>query len=218
MDEEESTDPTITEFFFVRHAPVIKNAGALPAFDPPISEGPYPVEALCKTLPKQADWLISPRKRSRQTAALFRNILCPASEILDKALTEQDFGLWHNKEIDAVWEQVKHGPRHNWSFLMPEVIPPRGESFDAQISRVALWCKAIELRNYKRPQIVFTHAGTIRAVMAHLLGLSSNRAQSLVIPNFGCLHAHLMDAAHAEQHHGGAWQLQSLRPLMPDTL
>ena len=69
-------------------------------------------------------------------------------------------------------------------------------------------------KNNLWPQIIFTHAGTIRAIMAHLLGLSSNRAQSLMIPHFGCLHAHLMDAAHAAQHHGGAWQLQSLRPLL----
>ena len=44
--------------------------------------------------------------------------------------------------------------------------------------------------------------------------LSSARAQCLAIPHFGCLHADLMDAAHAGQHHGGAWQLQSLRPLL----
>jgi len=54
----------------------------------------------------------------------------------------------------------------------------------------------------------------MRAVMAHMLGSSSARAQCLAIPHFGCLHAHLMDAAHAAQHHGGAWQLQLLRPLL----
>lgn len=68
--------------------------------------------------------------------------------------------------------------------------------------------------SYSNPQIVFTYTGIMRAVMAHMLGLSSARAQCLAIPHFGCLHAHLMDAAHAVQHHGGASQLQSLRPLL----
>ena len=214
MHNQATTDPVITEFFFVRHAPVIKEAGALPAHDPNIVDQAYAVAEIAKTLPQKADWHISPLQRCRQTAALFRDVLRPESETMNSALKEQNFGQWHGQKIERVWEQIKQGPRHNWGFIMPDMVPPQGESFDAQISRVAKWCQEIEAGSYTKPQIVFTHAGTIRAVMAHMLGLSSARAQCLAIPHFGCLHAHLMDAAHAGQHHGGAWQLQSLRPLL----
>lgn len=214
MHNQTSTDPIITEFFFVRHAPVIKDAGALPAHDPKIVDQVFAVAEIAKTLPQKADWHISPLQRCRQTAALFRDVLRSESETMHSALEEQDFGQWHGQKIEQVWEQIKQGPRHNWGFIMPDTVPPQGESFDAQISRVAQWCQEIEAGSYTNPQIVFTHAGTIRAVMAHMLGLSSAHAQCLAIPHFGCLHAHLMDAAHAGQHHGGAWQLQSLRPLL----
>ncbi len=205
-------DPVITEFFFIRHAPVVKEQGTLPPYDPPIDAGPFPLDTMCQSLPKEADWHVSPMKRTRQTAALFKDQLLPHHEQLTDALIEQNFGEWHEMTIGAVWEQIKKGPRHNWGFLMPDMSPPNGESFDEQVSRVAAWCAQIEAKKFDRPQIIFTHAGTIRAVITHMMELSSVRAQSLAIPHFGCLHAHLM---HNAEHHGGAWQIQAMRPLFP---
>lgn len=211
MAAQTSNDPMITEFFFIRHAPIVKDQSVLPAYDPPISAGPFPTAVICQTLPKEADWHISPMQRTKQTAALFRECLRPRHEHQTDALIEQNFGQWHEMAVRDVWEQIKEGPRHNWGFLMPGIIPPNGESFDEQIDRVAAWCAQIEAEKFDRPQIVFTHAGTMRAALAHMLELSSVQAQSLAIPHFGCLHVHLM---HAAQHHGGAWQIQALRPLL----
>jgi len=209
----QETDPVITPFFFVRHAPVVKNNGCLPAYDPPIAAGPYPIEALCKILPADADWHISPLQRTMQTADLLRASLRPKTEIFEDALKEQNFGQWHNQDIAAIWPQIKDGPRHNWGFLMPDITPPDGESFDDQVGRVKNWCQRIETQTFLRPQIIFAHGGTIRAALAHILGLSSLHAQSLIIPHFGYLHANLMDAEHAKRHHGGAWQVQALSPI-----
>ena len=149
-------------------------------------------------------------KRTCQTAELFRQKLCPNSENFIDALREQNFGDWHGKDIQTVWSQIQHDPIHNWSFFMPKVIPPNGESFEQQIIRVAKWCKTIESKNFERPQIVFTHGGTIRALMAHMLGISSNRAQSISIAFLGYLHVNLMNDAHAKKGSGGPWQIRSI--------
>jgi alpha-ribazole phosphatase len=207
-----TTAPGITPFYFVRHAPVVKDIGCLPAYDPPITDGPFWLDDLAKTLPKSADWHVSPLLRTRQTADLLRDKLLPHSERLDDALVEQSFGRWHGQKIEYVWNQIQQGPRHNWGFLMPDISPPDGDSFNDQMGRMAAWCEAVEQRRFARPQIIFTHAGTIRAVLAHMMGISPVKAQSIAIAHFGYLHASLMDADHAKDHHGGTWQLHALSP------
>ena len=55
MHNQASTDPVITEFFFVRHAPVIKEAGVLPAHDPNIVGKAYAIDEIATTLPQNAN-------------------------------------------------------------------------------------------------------------------------------------------------------------------
>ncbi len=205
-------DPSITSFYFVRHAPVIKKPGCLPAYDPPIVNAPYLIDNLIKELPKNADWHISPLLRTRQTADLLRGRLTPRSEQVTDTLIEQNFGVWNDQKIETVWAEIQSGPRHNWGFLMPDVRPQAGESFDDQVCRITTWCQAIEKQSFTRPQIIFTHAGTIRAVLCHILDIPSVKAQAVAVSHYGYLHVSLMGADHAKNHHGGAWQFHALNP------
>lgn len=200
----------IIPFFFIRHAPVKKKKGHLPAYDALITHGPFKLKPLISNLPRHASWQISPLQRAQQTANLFEKHLNPISQIIEPALAEQNFGSWHDQPIDKTWQQIKKGPKHNWSFIMPDICPPNGESFDNQIIRMKFWCELQEQKQMKTAQIVFAHAGTIRAAMVYMLGLPAARAQSIEVPHFGCLHVSLMATSKAQKNYGGAWQIHKL--------
>ena len=78
----------ITDFYFIRHGPVVKKDGHLPAHDAPLIEQEFNLDALVKTLPHHADWQISPLQRAQQTAMLLTGHLAPASKITVPALAE----------------------------------------------------------------------------------------------------------------------------------
>ena len=82
------THPALTDFYFIRHAPVVKREGHLPPYDPPIKEGPFDLAPLKKRLPQNADWHVSPLLRTRQTADLLMPDLVPGSVTFDDRLVE----------------------------------------------------------------------------------------------------------------------------------
>ncbi|MDC1117777.1 histidine phosphatase family protein [Alphaproteobacteria bacterium] len=205
----------ITDFYFIRHGPVVKIEGHLPPHDAPLVEQEFDLDALVKTLPHYADWHISPLQRAQQTASLLTGHLAPASEITEAALAEQHFGDWHDQPIATIWQQLAILPKHNWSFIVHDFCPPHGESFDQQMLRVGSWCDLQERKRFTNAQIVVAHIGTIRAVLAHILGLPAYLAQAIEIPYFGGLHASLMAKHHAADNLGGAWQIHQLGTITP---
>ncbi len=202
------THPAITDFYFIRHAPVIKREGHLPPHDPPIKREPYNLEPLKARLPQNADWHISPLLRTRQTADLLMPELVPGSVIVDDRLIEMDFGQWHDQPIAEVWAEIAEGPRHNWSFIMPDTQPPGGESFNAQCKRIASWLDERAAQPATNPQIIITHAGVITAVLSHILKISSQQAIGVTVPNLAVLQTSLMEPDRATNA-GGPWQMVS---------
>ncbi len=198
----------ITEFYFIRHAPVVKREGYLPPHDPPIKEGPFDLAPLKNRLPKNADWYISPLLRARQTADLLMADLVPRSVIFDERLVEMNFGDWHDKPLAEVWAEIADAPRHNWSFIMPHTQPPGGESFIALCKRIARWLDDKVAQPVTNPQIIITHAGVISAVLSHILGISPQRAIGVAVANFSVLQTSLMATGRAKDS-GGPWQLVS---------
>ena len=205
----------ITDFYFIRHGPVVKKEGHLPPHDAPLIEQEFDLDALVKILPLHADWHISPLQRAQQTASLLTSHLAPASEITEAALAEQHFGDWHDQPIATIWQKLATLPKHNWSFIVHDFCPPNGESFDQQMLRVGSWCDLQERKRFTNPQIIVAHIGTIRAVLAHILGLPAYLAQAIEIPYFGGLHASLMAKHHAADNLGGAWQTHQLGTITP---
>lgn len=200
----------IIQFHFIRHGPVVKQAGHLPAYDAPLIEQDYDLADLIETLPKNADWHVSPLQRARQTAAILSQTLLPRSQNIVPNLAEQDFGDWHDQPIADIWPYLDAVPKHNWAFMTADFCPPNGESFATQMRRMAAWCKSQERGSFDTAQIIVAHAGTIRAVIAHILGLSADNAQAIEISHFGGLHASLMPAKHDAKHRGGAWQIHRI--------
>lgn len=84
----------------------------------------------------------------------------------DARLLELDFGDWENKYFDDIDTMtLKH-----WSDNFVELRPPNGESF-ADLHRRAgsFWQELLTLESEQ--VAVFTHAGVIRALLAHILNL-----------------------------------------------
>jgi len=201
--------PDLTDFYFLRHAPAAKKEGHLPDLDAPITEDDHDIDGISSQLPDDADWHVSPLQRARQTAALLTPGHASVKRVIDDALGEMSFGEWHGQPIAEVWPQIPANPRHNWSFIMPETTPPGGESFTSLHGRVSKWMKSQESMPARRPQIIITHAGVMRAAMCHILGLDLVTGLGLDIPNLAILRARLMEPSRATDA-GGPWQFVSL--------
>jgi alpha-ribazole phosphatase len=120
--------------------------------------------ALTSKLPEitEADTRIfsSPLSRCTQLAATFG---FPFET--DERLLEIDFGLWENRRFEHLDQaQVKH-----WADNFVTIAPPQGENFNSLCRRAAyFWDELMLLQNVGQVLLI-THAGVIRALLAHVL-------------------------------------------------
>lgn len=199
--------PETRDLYFVRHAPVQKPAGHVPPSDPPILELDYKLDRATGMLPQGATLLVSPLQRARQTADLLVPMMAPTSRAEVPDLTEMEFGDWAGRPVAEVWDEIKSGPLHNWSFVTADTLPPGGESFAMLAERVAGWMDAIPFE--ATPQIIIAHSGVIRAAMAHATGMLAEHAVGIPVPYFGILQLRQMDPGRATAA-GGSWQFVGL--------
>lgn len=82
-------------------------------------------------------------------------------------LKELSFGDWELKP----WNEIPESELNPWMENFVHVAPPNGESYQALQHRTISCFQAIMA---KKPQsvILITHAGTIRALLAHVLGIA----------------------------------------------
>ena len=128
--------------------------------------------------------------------------------MFDDRLIEMDFGDWHDQPVAKVWAEIADGPRHNWSFIMPQTQPPGGESFSTQCNRIANWLDDKAAQPVTNPQIIITHAGVISAVLGHILRIPPQQAIGFTVANFAVLQTSLMEPDRATNA-GGPWQMVS---------
>ncbi|MEH6405358.1 MAG: histidine phosphatase family protein, partial [Sneathiella sp.] len=91
------------------------------------------------------------------------------------ALREQHFGDWQGRTFDEAKEADPDVYQHFWQDPAMHA-PPNGESFDDVVGRVTKTRKEISSRNVEENILVVAHAGTIRAILADALGISSEKA------------------------------------------
>lgn len=204
-----TSHPETADIFFVRHAPVEKKPGHVPPSDPPIIDQPYELEMIAGMLPSDADWHVSPLSRTRQTTALLTPHLRPASLQEDTRLAEMEFGSWADRPVADVWDEIKGGPLHNWSFVTAGTTPPDGESFNDLIVRVGGWMDALAAGFTPTPRIVVTHSGVIRAAISIAMAASPEHVVGIPVPHFGVAHLRLMNPARASEA-GGSWLFAGL--------
>ena len=175
----------VTRWWWVRHAPVLDMDGKLyGASDVPCdTKNLKAFKKLAKELPADALWITTHLQRTHQTAEAIREAGLKFSlPIIERLLGEQDFGAWQGLS----WSEMeKLNPDLYSSFWENPARnrPPKGESFEDQIQRVANVINRVTHKNSGKTIVAIAHGGTIRAAITHALGLSPETGMSFVTDN-----------------------------------
>jgi alpha-ribazole phosphatase len=164
----------ITTFHWLRHGPVLGPNTLSGRLDVACDlSDTATIAALGRALPQGAALVSSPSSRAVDTgtAALGRQ-----PDRLEPDLMEQDFGRWSGRGwFDLTEEATALGfwddPAH--------VAPPEGESFADQCRRVAAVITDLAGEHEGGDVVCACHAGTIRAALAHALGVTERPAPAL---------------------------------------
>ena len=170
-----------SKLIFIRHAKVETVKGCFPDNNPNAIINKCEIKSLAGHLPQDCYWYVSPLKRTIQTAEALSRFVTVRKIVFEKELLEQNFGDWAGQKISEVWQDLKKNEsHHNYSFICPETCPPNGESFLVQYQRISRW---LETMQFFQPQtvIIIAHAGTIRGVLAYVLGIDLDKAIGIEI-------------------------------------
>jgi alpha-ribazole phosphatase len=183
-------DPT--RLFLIRHALVEPSARAVlyGSMDVALCDLALRQEAalyrwLAFRLPRPARWVISSLSRTRATAAAIFAAGYPEAPLEEEPdLAEQHLGEWQGITHEALTERLLHPPHPFWPHGAEEK-PPGGESFAELQARVAPVMERLVARHRGEDVVVVAHGGSIRAALAHALGLSAHQALVFSIRNLG---------------------------------
>lgn len=140
-------------------------------------------EALARALPRPARWLCTPLSRTRRTAERIFEAGYPARPLaVEPDLIEQDLGEWHGL-VHAALPPLLTVPAHPFWPLAAEEQPPGGESFGAVIARVGPAIERIAREAAGESVVAVCHGGTIRAAVAHAMGVDARAALHLSVQN-----------------------------------
>ena len=96
-----------------------------------------------------------------------------ATEILpDERLREMNFGTWENR----LWAELPATETAPWMADYVTLAPPQGETFGAVQQRAAAFLSELAATTAEEPTLVFTHGGTIRALVCHCLEIPLRNA------------------------------------------
>ena len=115
----------------------------------------------------------------------------------DERLREMHFGAWENR----LWTELPPAETTPWMADYVTLAPPSGETFGAVQLRAASFLTDLMATTAEEPTLVFTHGGTIRALVCHCLEIPLRNAFQLQIDYASVTKLRL-------QH--GRWQLVAL--------
>ncbi len=198
----------ITRFFLLRHALVEAQARLrfYGAMDVPLCEAALREEAglyrwWAARLPRPARWVVSNLGRTHGTAAAIFAAGYPEVRMaVEPDFAEQHLGDWQGLEHAAL-PPLLSAPAHPFWPHAGEEKPPGGESFAQMQARVAPALEACCERHAGEDVVVVAHGGSIRAMLAHVMGLSAHQALTFSIRNLALTRI---------EKHGGDWRVQSV--------
>ena len=139
--------------------------------------------ALATFLPRPADWIVTPLSRTRRTAeAIFAAGYAAQELAVEPGLIEQNLGDYQGL-VHAALPPLLSTPAHPFWPLSGTDRPPGGESVADMIGRVAETMDRLAAVHDGRDVVVVSHGGTIRAAVAHALGISADNALHLSVHN-----------------------------------
>jgi alpha-ribazole phosphatase len=152
-------------------------------------------------LPQPAHWVVSGLSRTRATAAAIFAAGYPEAELAEEPdLAEQHLGEWQGLPHEALAERLRHAPHPFWPHGAEEE-PPGGESFAAVRARVGPVIERLADRHPGEDVVAVAHGGSIRAAVAHALGLSAHQAFGFSVRNLGLTRL---------ERHGADWRVASV--------
>ena len=173
----------VTRWWWVRHAPVVGVDGKIYGSDDVLCDtsNQAAFSALAHTLPDDALWLTSHLTRARDTAqAIGEAGLSFPAPIVDEGLGEQDFGHWQGLSWDEMEAKDPDGYAAFWK-TPARSRPPGGESFADQMARTAAAIECYTTAHAGRDIVAVAHGGTIRAAVAHALGLKPEAGMAITV-------------------------------------
>ena len=191
----------MVRWWLVRHAPVINPGGAIYGrldLDCDVTDLAR-VGATAARLPQSALWLVSPLRRTHQTARAIGGQ--PEALIQEPDLIEQDFGDWQGMSHDQIAAERPDENRRFW--LAPaDLAPPGGESFADLCARVGPMLERRSDARGKGDIVAVCHSGIIRAAVAHALDLSPAIALRIKVDT--------LSLTSIERYPDGAWAVGSV--------
>lgn len=112
----------------------------------------------------------SPAARCLALAAEFAPNITP-----DERLREMHFGAWENR----AWNDLSPIETAPWMADFVALAPPGGETFGDVQQRAAAFLAEFTAASTAEPALVFTHGGTIRALVCHCLEIPLRNAFQL---------------------------------------
>lgn len=187
-----------TRWWWIRHAPVTDLSGFIYGDSDPEADVTNLAlfQSLAGRLPLDAVWVVTNLRRTQQTAQAIARagyVLPPLVE--ESELREQGFGDWHGRS-HAEHNASRVDPFVGIWNCAPDEVPPGGESFVALMARVARAVDRLCERFHGQDVVCVAHGGTIRAALAHALGLSPEMALAFGIDNVSLTRVHRVYGNH----------------------
>ena len=179
-----------TNLWLIRHALVDENARAILYGTMDVELCPTTLveqapmyRALAESLPRPANWVVTPLSRTRRTAQAIFAAGYPAQELtVEPGLIEQHLGEWQGLVHAALPARLAQ-PKHPFWPLAGTELPPGGETFVEMIARVGPAIEALAVRYAGQDVVAVSHGGAIRAAVAHCLRIGADNALHLSVNN-----------------------------------
>ena len=175
----------VTRWWWVRHAPVrVDNGHIYGQTDLPCDCSDTVVfNAVSRILPRDAVWYASHLQRTHQTAAaLFAAGIGERDVRQEAAFAEQHLGEWQGRNRADFFASRAPEIGSYW-FALAHERAPGGESFIDLFERVRGAIERINAMHRGQDIVVVAHGGTIKAAIAHALGLEAKAGFSFAIDN-----------------------------------
>lgn len=200
-----------SRFWFVRHAPVESGGRLYGQEDLPARiTDTKPADCLRRGLPSAAAWIVTPLRRTQETADAIRghretsSSPHASSPAVEPGFLEQHFGVWQGYTIQTVMDNDPERWAGFWEDPA-ESRPPGGESFADVVGRVRPALTRIAESSAGRDIVVIAHGGSIRAALAVAMDLSPAQALSVVVDTWSL--TRLDHIAGAGPHGMAAWRI-----------
>lgn len=172
-----------TRWHLLRHAPAAVDKGTVYGRTD-VSVLPQDAALLRRIaarLPADSLLVTTPLRRTAETAEMLAAAgWAPKDRIVEPAFAEQDFGTWEGATHDALGREGSAEYRAFWN-NPAQNRPPGGESFADLMQRAAAALETLTAAYRGRDIVLIGHAGSIRAIIAALLGLTPEAALALEI-------------------------------------